>query len=529
MAGEGAGMSQVGEGSGPEPTEEQMSAVMAFARGEHLVLQAGAGTGKTTTLALLAACTDGPGTYIAFNKAIAADAASRFPGNVQCRTAHSLAYGAVGYRYRARLGGPRVTAWKVGEQLGVPAKTKIGPRDVSARALSYCVVKTVTRFCQSADPQIEARHVPPLRGIEAADLHAQLTGIVVPYARKAWADLQNPDEGIVRFEHDHYLKMWALEDPVIRGEFLLLDEAQDTNPVLEQVFTGHRDRAQLVMVGDSAQAIYGWRGARDVMTGFEGTQLALSQSFRFGPPLAAEANRWLNIVEAPIRLTGAASINTQITAVSDPDAVLCRTNVGAMVEIMALQAAGLRVGLVGGGQGLAALAYAARDLKAGKPTTHPELILFPTWGELQDYAEEDPSGRDLQPLVELIDEHGAEVILTAVNRLVNEDAAQVMVSTAHKAKGREWASVRIGADFPAPEDEKDAGGHLVPGPVDDDEARLAYVAITRARHRLDIGGLAWINDHPAGNPDLYNVKTGGCCAHPGHSPSSSSLSITRHY
>ncbi|MFF4599853.1 hypothetical protein [Amycolatopsis sp. NPDC001319] len=24
------------------------------------------------------------------------------------------------------------------------------------------------------------------------------------------------------------------------------------------------------MVGDSAQAIYGWRGARDVMTGFHG-------------------------------------------------------------------------------------------------------------------------------------------------------------------------------------------------------------------------------------------------------------------
>lgn len=32
----------------------------------------------------------------------------------------------------------------------------------------------------------------------------------------------------------------------------------------------------LVMVGDSAQAIYHWRGAKDFMTGFDGTQLALS-------------------------------------------------------------------------------------------------------------------------------------------------------------------------------------------------------------------------------------------------------------
>jgi hypothetical protein len=93
----------------------------------------------------------------------------------------------------------------------------------------------------------------------------------VPYAAKAWADLQRPDEGVVRFDHDHYLKIWALSDPKIPADFLLLDEAQDTNPVVEQVFTAQRAHAQLVMVGDSAQAIYGWRGARDVMTGFDGT------------------------------------------------------------------------------------------------------------------------------------------------------------------------------------------------------------------------------------------------------------------
>lgn len=47
-------------------------------------------------------------------------------------------------------------------------------------------------------------------------------------------------------------------------------------------------------------------------------------------------------------------------------------------------------------------------------------------------------------------------------------------------------------------DEKDANGHPVPGPIDDAEARLAYVAVTRARIRLDLGGLSWIYDHPQG-------------------------------
>ncbi|MDH6624487.1 ABC-type Fe3+/spermidine/putrescine transport system ATPase subunit [Streptomyces sp. LBL] len=59
----------------PAPTLEQSTAVDTFRRGEHLVLQAGAGTGKTTTLAMLAASTTTSGRYIAFNKSIANDAA----------------------------------------------------------------------------------------------------------------------------------------------------------------------------------------------------------------------------------------------------------------------------------------------------------------------------------------------------------------------------------------------------------------------------------------------------------------------
>ncbi|MDQ0955984.1 hypothetical protein QFZ24_009993 [Streptomyces phaeochromogenes] len=96
------------------------------------------------------------------------------------------------------------------------------------------------------------------------------------------------------------------------------------------------------MVGDSAQAIYQWRGAKDVMTGFDGIQLALSQSFRFGPRLADEANRWLAIADAPIRLTGTTTVPTELGPVTRPDAMLCRTNVGAMIQVMDLMADGYR-------------------------------------------------------------------------------------------------------------------------------------------------------------------------------------------
>lgn len=482
-----------------QPTDEQTAALDAFRAGDHLVLQAGAGTGKTTTLALLSNSTSRRGRYIAFNKTIALDAARTFPATVQCKTAHALAFAAIGHRYLPRMNAPRIPAWKTGMALGINTPLQIGDRTVSPRALSSAVLRTVTRFCHSADRTLQAHHVPPMRGIEAEPLHKRLVDTVLPYAHKAWADLQHPTDGIVRFDHDHYLKIWALSDPTIPADYLLLDEAQDTNPVLEHLFNAQRTHAQLVMVGDSAQAIYGWRGARDVMTDFQGTQLHLSQSFRFGPALADEANRWLTIVDAPIRLHGSPTIPTRIGATEHPDAILCRTNVGAMIEIMRLLDHGHTVALIGTADALHALAQAARDLMEGRRTTHPELLLFESWSDLHEYATYDPAGHDLQPLVDLVDKHGPDAICAAVARLSSEQRADVVVSTVHKAKGREWATVRIGGDFTEPKPQgEDKNDTPTPGPIDDAEARLAYVAVTRARHRLDRGSLSWIDHHPAG-------------------------------
>lgn len=91
--------------------------------------------------------------------------------------------------------------------------------------------------------------------------------------------------------------MWALTSPVLPADFVLLDEAQDTNPVLEEIFLNQP--AQRICVGDPAQQIYGWRNARDVMTGLPAQTLPLTHSFRFGQPIADVANRWLRHADRP--------------------------------------------------------------------------------------------------------------------------------------------------------------------------------------------------------------------------------------
>jgi ABC-type transport system involved in cytochrome c biogenesis ATPase subunit len=62
------------------PTLEQQAITDAYLAKANLVIEAGAGTGKTSTLRLLAsAAPERRGVYVAYNRAIADDAKRSFP------------------------------------------------------------------------------------------------------------------------------------------------------------------------------------------------------------------------------------------------------------------------------------------------------------------------------------------------------------------------------------------------------------------------------------------------------------------
>jgi hypothetical protein len=492
------------------PTEEQVAARDVFVAGGDLALVAGAGTGKTATLVMMAAATRGRGLYVAFNKAIADDAKRRFGANVECRTAHSLAFHAVGRSYQDRLRDQvRMPATRTAAALGITKDLPIGDHGVKVNHQARLVMGMIRRFCYSTDRQVMSRHLEPVNGLDDRG-QEYLAATLLPFAVKAWDDIRS-HQGRLRFEHDHYLKMWAMTGPVLNADFVLLDEAQDTNPVLEEIFLDQD--AQRVCVGDPAQQIYGWRNARDVMTGFPARSMNLTRSFRFGPPIADVANRWLRHAESVLRLTGCGPDAARIGDVSDPDVVLCRGNADAMKEVLAFLGRGVPVALAGGGDAMCRVARAAEELKAGRRTSHPELFLFRSWGEVQDYVEHDQAGQDLRAIVKLVDTYGPDEIIRAVNGLSGEDSARVTVSTAHKAKGREWDSVRIGSGFAAPPADGEGAQRALPAA----EARLVYVAVTRARRRLDPTGIAWVDEYEknaaATQPPLVTLNLTGQLRH----------------
>lgn len=468
-----------------KPTTEQEAIIEAFLDGKDIRVQAGAGTGKSSTLMMLAKeKIEDSGTYLAYNKAIQQDAAARFPFNTECVTSHSLAYRAVGSTYKHRLNGPRLATRATAEILGLTQTVQIGEHPpLGPFVLSRMVSDAVRRFTYSADATFHWSHVAPVLGYSDSDM-AELCAYVLPAARRAWKDITDPD-GRLFFTHDHYMKIWSLSKPVIHDDFLFLDESQDANPALTSVVEA-QTHLQRVSVGDDCQAIYGWRGASNALQSLPGTELTLSRSFRFGESIASEANVWLDTLDAPIRLTGADSIESTVTSdLPWAGTVLCRTNGGVMGEAMQAMDECHKVAVVGGGKQIADLARACLDLQDGGTTTHPELLAFKSWADVVEYSEE-RDGADLKPMVDLVNRYTPKTVLYATNRLVEERDATRIVSTAHKAKGREWPAVRIGDDF-----------HREPDPetglieVERAEAMLCYVSVTRARNELDCGALDW--------------------------------------
>lgn len=488
------------------PTAEQRAILDAFTAGSNLVIQAGAGTGKTTTLKMLAnADPTRYGTYLAFNKSIAQAAAKSFPATVRSLTAHGLAWREYGAQFGKRMNAERRGFGPTIDFLGVEPLTFRGPdgspRRLSAYQVTRLVLDTVKAFCASADADLTADHVPTVPGLDRPGLagvlargenHDRLIRYILPRAEEAWSDVQQ-EQGVLAYDHAYYLKGYALTGPRLGGQYLLFDEAQDAAPVIAGIINA-QTHLQRVFVGDSAQAIYGFTGAIDAMADFA-TQpgvevLTLSESFRFGPTIATAANDLLDVLDAPLRLTGTPTLRSTLGTLDGPDgpaadAVLCRTNAGALAEVINLQGQGRKVCLLGNADDLRRFVEAARDLQERGTTNHPALMAFETWAQVVEYVDTDPSGSDLTTMVDLIEDYGAGVLLATLERCRPESAAEVVVSTAHKAKGREWQRVRISPDFSLAED--------LPPEIARAETMLAYVAVTRAQDMLDPGLLGtWI-------------------------------------
>src|SRR5690554_3272600 len=138
-------------------THEQDDILEAGARGDHLVIEALAGTGKTSTLELLSHRMKGRGLYLAFNRSIAKEAQRRFSGNVTCRTIHGFAFGEFGHQFAERLEGDQNGQLS---PLRIERALSLKPLgDISPLARATLVRDALAKFMQSADAEVGVEHV----------------------------------------------------------------------------------------------------------------------------------------------------------------------------------------------------------------------------------------------------------------------------------------------------------------------------------------------------------------------------------
>jgi hypothetical protein len=473
-----------------KPTQEQQAALDAYLTGESLRIEALAGTGKTTTLRMLVGAGSPRGgrlLYTSFGTKVVADAKKSFPRQCKVATNHALAWG-VGRRFQAagRLRN-RLTAQDLLTHFGWN-DGRFSPF-VDAWAGAFGVIQTLERFCQGSDARLLDGYAMPsaarlVKGVAA--LTGPCAAVLAEAAREVWSEVSRADSRLC-VTHDMYLKLWALSEPRIAATTIMLDEAQDANGVMVEVLRA-QENVQLVIVGDRRQAIYGWRGAVDAMDAFDiAHSTSLTRSFRFGEQIAEVANAVLrDQCASTLQLQGDRAQPGHVGPADLPHCFIARTNAtlaGRLFEIK--QAApGYRIGVVGGVSDLVKLVEGADRLMGGRPAQHVELAEFSHWDDVLDAVKHE-SYSHLRTLARLVGTYGPLPLLEALHSVSgNEgdpDGCDVLLSTAHKAKGAEFDSVRLEDDF-APKGPPGDPGRWGWTP---EEGNLLYVACTRARRHLD--------------------------------------------
>lgn len=297
---------------------------------------------------------------------------------------------------------------------------------------------------------------------------------------------------------------------------LVIDEAQDMSAeeydLVKALMTANEDM-RVIAVGDDDQNIYEFRGSdsrymRQLLSDASGTFVEMTGNYRSSRHVVAFSNAFVQGIRNRMK-------HTPIVSMSDDDGtvvttlhssrimyqrvvadilrhrgkgtacVLTQTNEEAVILVALLRKHGLNSKLVQSMDGfrfwnMAEVRYFLKHLTSN---THTPLVADEVWAEAKrktyDTYSSSASIHYLKRCIELFEQTNKAKYLTDFKEYIFESTvedfcdvsdAEVVVSTIHKSKGREFDDVYM----------------LVTAPmhVTDAEMRCYYVGMTRAKHRL---------------------------------------------
>lgn len=533
-------------------------------------LLAGAGTGKTRAITHRIAYGIASGVYspgrvmaLTFTSRSAAELRSRLrqlgaPG-VAARTFHSAALAQLSFFWPQIVGGtlPKVLESK-GRLIGHAADT-LGIR-VDTAALRDVAAEIEWRKVSglSIEQYELAAFDRPLPGSltpdSAAALHRSYEELKDARRQLDFEDVLLATAGMIDQEPQ------VAEQVREQYRFFVVDEYQDVSPLQQQLLElWLGERSDVCVVGDASQTVYSFAGATaDYLLNFprrypEAAVIRLEQNYRSSPEIVGAANRLMRGRPGALSLhphagnpagpelevrqypTDAAEARGVAASVADliaeghkPQsiAVLYRINAQAAALETALGDLGVSYTVRG-----SARFFEQREVReammmlrgasisvVGEPLFKSVSDVLRTLGWTQQPPEAPGAGRSrwesLDALMSLAEQTPDGTTLRQfVDELAERQAAQheptleaVALATLHSAKGLEWDTVLLAGVSEGLLPISYAKGLA----AIDEERRLLYVGVTRARHRLQ---LSWSLTGPhrsaERSPSRFLAEIGG--------------------
>jgi DNA helicase-2/ATP-dependent DNA helicase PcrA len=455
----------------PPPTAEQEHILsLVTSTSSNLIINALAGSGKTTTLEMIQDALPPPTLCIAFNKRIADEMQKRFRTTTTVRTFNGL-----GHRIWSAACAGRVSLdpKKVPDLLRELIKEL--PRGEASEAWEvFWEVKATIDLAKSLGYIPEGKYPNARRlcsrtefyariGEELGDLGQWLCEEVLLRSIKA------AYAGLIDYNDQVYM-------PALFGgtypkfSTVLIDEAQDLSPVNHQMLH-HLSKSRLIAVGDPYQSIYRFRGAETngmskLAARFSMTPADLSVSFRC-PRAIVEAVRWRAPNMQWLKEGGRVGVlkNPTLDSFTDGSVIICRNNAPLFSLALRLLAAGRSVSVAGSDVGPRVIGI-MRRLGPENLTRQGLNEAIEVWRQ-DKIVKGSTTASDIADCMQVFASFGATLgqAIGYADHLFRQQG-NIQLLTGHKAKGLEWNTVY----------------HLDPFLLrpDEQDANLKYVITTRA-------------------------------------------------
>lgn len=472
-------------------TDEQAAILDAYeATNANILMEAYAGSGKSTMLELIQSRVDGPCLYVAFGKLDAdlfgknkdpRSAAYKEPKPILKETTVAKTLNSLGHGVWSRTVGKATLQPNKTFEILKAMITELKGRDKEDAWAQYSEIKDAVSMAKHMG-YIPDGHVQVHKRLcDREGLEARLENKL---ADSAWrlvdgalrTSIKAAYSGLIDYDDQIYMSgLFAGSFP--RFPHVLIDEDQDLSPTNHAMLSKLCKGSRVGAVGDRWQSIYYFRGAETggvdkIKAKFNMVEFPLSVSFRC-PEAIVQAARWRVPNLKWVKDGGKYEVLSGLVASAIPEgaAIVCRNNAPLFRAAFALLSGKRSVQVVGSDIS-AKIVKLLRKIGAEGDSQADLLLKIDAWRDEKLVTSNSPATtNDTAECLKVFAGWGKDVEQACryAEAIFKEQGAITLI-TGHKAKGKEWDVVYH------------LDSHLLGR--DDQDLNLKYVIQTRSAHTM---------------------------------------------